>query len=969
MFSEMNPYLCYWWIPDRQSYPSEKYNTEIMKKSLALAALLLILPLMAGAQSTELVYLSGTGFDHTVEWDFYCTAGMNSGTWTTIDVPSCWEQEGFGAYNYGHVPFEDRLKEEGHYRYSFAAPAAWKGKHIRIVFEGVMTDCAVLINGKPAGPVHQGAFYRFHYDISRLLKYGEENHLEVNVKKFSDNESVNQAERKADYWIFGGIFRPVYLEIKPHEHIERIALDARADGSFHSDVKLSGGRKASSFQVKILNADGNEIASFSSPVEGKSPLVSISGKAERVQPWTPEFPHLYTASFTLLDAQGSTLHETAERIGFRTVEVREQDGIYVNDVRIKYKGVNRHTFHPDHARTSSKNFSIEVVNLLKDMNMNAVRMSHYPPDPHFLDVCDSLGLFVLDELAGWQVPPYDSVVGRKLLKEMIPRDVNHPCVVMWDNGNEGGWNTTYDRDFKELDIQQREVIHPWGAFEKTNTAHYVEYDYLSLDHFAPRSIFFPTELLHGLYDGGLGAGLEDFWLRLWQHPLSAGAFLWVFADESVKRTDTGILDSDGNHAPDGILGPYHEKEGSFFTIREVWSPIFIEKRYITPEFNGIFNIENRFHYTNLDQCSFSYRWIQFPRPGEPGAMVPGIPVPAVVLVKGEPVVDPLMPMQRGTISVPQPKGWMDSDALLLEALDPYGRLIHTWTWPVKSPYTKAAELLPASATAQAVDDQGIRLEEMPDRLILEASGTRIEISKETGMLEEVSSSGIVLPLSGGFIVGKETPPLKELEHFKKGNNQHVKVSFEDQSLFEWILHEDGLLDLKAGYSMDKSKMPFAGISFSYPEEQIQGIQFLGNGPFRVWKNRMPGGNFAVWNKPYNNTITGHAGFFYPEFKGYYSNLYWVTLRDNQSHEFTVYCRSEDIFLRLYSPEESPDPAKTTVNHPPGDISFMHGIPAIGTKFKEAGLLGPQSRPYIYNYRRIPGGALNLDLTFDFHNLK
>ncbi|MCK4856323.1 MAG: hypothetical protein KAT31_18725, partial [Bacteroidales bacterium] len=228
-----------------------------------------------------------------------------------------------------------------------------------------------------------------------------------------------------------------------------------------------------------------------------------------------------------------------------------------------------------------------------------------------------------------------------------------------------------------------------------------------------------------------------------------------------------------------------------------------------------------------------------------------------------------------------------------------------------------------------------------------------------------SSEGKLLPLSGGFIIGKETPAVKSLEHFKEGNKLHVIVSFKDKSHFEWILHEDGLLDMKASYSMDKSRVPFAGISFSYPEEQIQGVRYLGKGPFRVWKNRMPGGNFAVWDKPYNNTITGHEGFEYPEFKGYYSNLYWVTLSDNQDHEFTVYCRSEDIFLRLYSPEESPDPAKTTVNHPPGDISFMHGIPAIGTKFKEAGLLGPQSRPYQYNYRRIQGGALNLDLTFDF----
>jgi hypothetical protein len=945
--------------------PKAKNITQIMKKTLALAKLLSILTLMAGAQSTELLYLSGTGFDHTVAWDFFCTAGMNSGTWTKIDVPSCWEQQGFGQYNYGHVPFEQRLKEEGHYRCAFTAPPEWKGKHIRIIFEGVMTDCAVFLNGKPAGPVHQGGFYRFGYDVSRLLKFGTENLLEVNVKKFSDNESVNQAERKADFWIFGGIFRPVYLEIKPVEHIERVAIDARADGSCFSEVYLSAGRKASLLMVKILDADGKEKARFSSPVESKSGLVSILGKMAGAKPWTPEFPHLYTASFTLLDALGKPLHEMSERIGFRTVEVREQDGIYVNDVRIKYKGVDRHTFHPEHARTSSKSLSIEVVNLIKDMNMNAVRMSHYPPDPHFLDVCDSMGLFVLDELAGWQRPPYDSVVGRELLKEMIVRDVNHPCVVMWDNGNEGGWNTTYDKDFKKLDIQQREVIHPWGAFEKTNTAHYVEYDYLSLDHFAPRSIFFPTELLHGLYDGGLGAGLEDFWLRMWHHPLCAGGFLWVFADEAVKRTDTGVLDTDGNHAPDGILGPYHEKEGSFYTIREVWSPVFIEERYITPEFNGLFNIENRFFYTGLDQCSFSNQWIKYPGPGEPVAMVPGKPVPAEVLAKGIPAVDPLKPMQRGKLDVPKPENWLEADALLLEAHDPYGRLIHTWTWPVKSPGAKAAELLPDSAPDRSVDTQAIRLEEVPDRLILEASGTRIELSKKTGMLEKVSSSGTLVPLSGGFIAGKEIPPLKALEHFMKDNTLHVRADFEDQSVFEWILHEDGLLDLKARYSMDESKVPFAGISFNYPEDQIKEVNYLGNGPYRVWENRMKGGNFGVWDKPYNNTITGHAGYIYPEFKGYFSNLYWATFCDADDHDFTVYCRSDDIFLRLFSPEESPDPAKTTVNHPPGDISFMHGIPAIGTKFKEAGMLGPQSRPYQYNYRRIPGGALSLELTFDF----
>jgi hypothetical protein len=257
------------------------------------------------------------------------------------------------------------------------------------------------------------------------------------------------------------------------------------------------------------------------------------------------------------------------------------------------------------------------------------------------------------------------------------------------------------------------------------------------------------------------------------------------------------------------------------------------------------------------------------------------------------------------------------------------------------------------------------LTESPERIVLEASGIHLEINKSNGMIGQVRADGKLLPLSGGLMVGKETSPVAELQHFRSGNSLHVIVLFEDKSRFEWILHEEGLLDLRARYGLPTSSVPFAGISFAYPETQIREVRYLGTGPYRVWKNRMRGGTFGVWQKPYNNTITGYAGFDYPEFKGYYANLYWVTLRDQQDAAVTVYCRSEDIFLRLYSPEEAPDPARTTLVHPPGDISFMHGIPAIGTKFKEAGLLGPQSRPYLYNFRRIPGGALTLDLTFDF----
>src|SRR4051812_43697828 len=183
-------------------------------KKLNIVVLLLVFHVTFG-QSTELQYLSGTGSDHTLNWEFYCTDGRNAGKWTSIPVPSCWELQGFGKYDYGFAKDSVRGKESGLYKYNFKIPSTWSGKKISIVFEGVMTDALVKVNGKVAGTMHQGAFYSFKYDITGLLK--KDNLLEVKVDKHSANASVNEAERKGDFWIFGGIFRPVYLEAVPND--------------------------------------------------------------------------------------------------------------------------------------------------------------------------------------------------------------------------------------------------------------------------------------------------------------------------------------------------------------------------------------------------------------------------------------------------------------------------------------------------------------------------------------------------------------------------------------------------------------------------------------------------------------------------------------------------------------------------------------------------------------------------------
>ncbi|HBL75622.1 MAG: hypothetical protein A2W90_05055 [Bacteroidetes bacterium GWF2_42_66] len=916
-------------------------------KFLQLIVLVLFTNL-ALSQQTKIQYLCGTGFDHTVNWEFFCSARMNSGHWATIAVPSCWEQQGFGSYNYGHDKLENRMNETGLYRTNFIVPAEWKTKQVNIVFDGVMTDAEVKINGKPAGPVHQGSFYQFKYDISKLLKYGAQNKLEVFVKKHSENASVNEAERTADFWIFGGIFRPVFLEANPLEHIQRVAIDARANGDFTADIYLSPVKNASLLKVEIQTLSGKTETEITGKIASKK--CRISGRMNSPKTWNPETPNLYKAVFTLLDEHNTVIHQHTEKFGFRTIEVRESDGIYVNGERIKMKGVCRHTFHPKYGRTSSKKFSIEVVNLMKDMNMNAVRMSHYPPDSHFLEVCDSLGLFVLDELCAWQWPSYDDVVGRKLLEEMIAHDVNHPSVILWDNGNEGGENNNLNDDFAKLDIQQRKVLHPWQDYDLTNTLHYISYNYLAHDGFSKRKIFFPTEFLHGLYDGGSGAGLDDYWIRMWDDPLCAGGFLWVFADEAIERTDrNGQLDTDGNHAPDGVLGPYHEKEGSFYTIKEIWSPVYFEKRYITPEFDGTFRIENRYHYTNLDQCLFTSEWVKVSNPDEEAH--------EKLLAKNNFKIK-LEPGQKGKIEINRPANWANADVLRIKAVDPYGRILNTWCWPVKYPGAKAKELLVEKSSVQPV------LQEKENTWQVQAGEMNYSFSKKDGTLLDVKNKKGIIPLSGGPVFVSEGKEVQNVSTAFEGNNLVIKALLAKGDSVKWTISGNGLLDLDVAYQPENNCL-FAGISFNFPEKNIAGMKWLGNGPYRVWKNRMKGVEFGLWGKDYNRTITGESGYEYPEFKGYHSETYWAKFLGKDCPDFKVYVHSKDIFLRMFTPDEPQSPANTKLDFPKGDISFLHGINAIGTKFKVPESYGPQSNRYEFAPSRIHGGKLNMKLTFDF----
>ena len=955
-------------------------KTHIIRRALLALGICSALNMQAQAPHPERIYLSGTGTDYTRTWEFYCSKGQNSGKWKSIEVPSCWELQGFGEYTYGRYYTIKGAKpsdETGIYRYRFLTPDCGKNDRIKLFFDGVMTDAEVRVNGKPAGQIHQGAFYRFSYDITSLLKAEGENLLEVKVAKQSANKSVNAAERRADWWLYGGIYRPVWLEVVPDVSMEHFILDARADGSLRASVRMAGNAEGHVLAVSIRGLkDGKPLRTLQGKEQVSCPLATSGRETEftckwsDVKVWNIEAPELYVARLELKDRSGNVIQVREERIGFRTIEFFPQDGIYLNGTRLIVKGINRHSFSVDGGRTTSAAMSRQDALLIKEMNMNAVR-SHYPPDEHFLDMCDSLGLVYIDELSGWH-GRYDTETGARLIREMVERDVNHPSVILWSNGNEGGWNTDNDSLFCKYDkFQRRHVIHPWADFDGLDTHHYPAYLTGVARFTNGYKVFMPTEFMHAMYDQGGGAGLRDFWDRWMTNPMFAGGFIWVFCDEAPKRSDRGgVLDSDGSNAPDGVVGPRREKEGSFYAIRSQWSPVQIKPLLITEHFDGSFFVSNEYIYTNLKDCRMTYEVLSCDIPMQ-GAV-------SRILARGEVTLPALFPGETGKARFSLPASFVEGDVLKLEAFDRDGHRICDWSFPIRlaNPYFQRH----LAQVSTGLSGNTVSARNNGKEIVLKSEKVSVTFDAATGMILRVLSGNTEIPLTNGPVaVGMKMLYQPASSYVRQDSEEAVfcaRYKGGADSIV-WRLTSQGLLYMDAvllnrasgGGGFDDAFMDTEvynlGLTFSYPERICKGMKWLGRGPYRVWKNRIPGTNYGIWHKDYNNTVTGESydNLVYPEFKGYHANMYWATF-ESDTAPFTVYSRTDGIFYRVFTPEEPKGSAKRTMpEFPEGDISFLLDIPAI-CSFKPIEQQGPNSQPGNIRIKKGDEG-LRLNLMFDF----
>ena len=949
-----------------------------MSSAARYAALLfLLLTTLARAEETRTLPLSGLGKDDPIQWQFLCDKGQNANKWSTIGVPSNWELQGFGIYTYGRItPPGGWPRVHGTYKRSFTTPATWRDKAVFVNFEGVMTDTRVTINGQSAGPMHQGGYYAFKYDITSLLKpAGQQNEIQVDVDDDSANESVNHAERRGDYWNYGGIFRPVYLEAVPKTFIDHLSINATATGALDVDVRLSDLRAGApsghgaSVQMRVLTLSGKPVGNWITVKTGALDGVThLSGTIVNPQLWTAETPNLYQLE-ARLSLGSAVVHTVHQRFGFRTIEVRPGQGLFVNGNRVFLKGFARHSFWPDSGRTLSKQISIDDINLIKEMNGNAARSSHYPPDRDFLDACDELGLYVLDELNGWQAR-YDTDIGKTLVKAMVEHDVNHPSILFWDNGNEGGFNLDLDAEYPKYDPQKRTVLHPWAAYPPgiADAKHYPTYDTLQ-QKLAQDPVLLPTEMLHGLYDGGGGAGLQDYWDAILKSKSGGGGFIWSFVDEDVKRVDKGgILDSQGNYAPDGVVGPYREREASFYTIKQLWSPIVVSP---AASGSGSYTITNRYGFLNADQCSYEWQTIAFRRPNERDSG-------SVVLASRTDHGRSLAPGASATwdgwgppVAPSSRTGTKTADATRLIIKDSTGRVVQTYVWPVDG---LARQLDPVQRSSSGSKPSAV---DSGDAMTLQAADLSLQISKNTGLLISAIRHGSSFSLINGPRVvamgprrsparGRTPQPaapepvfapeskLTSLTQAPDGDDLVVAAAFDGpMKSITYRLKPDGWLTIDYTYTMHGAQ-EYYGVGFDYPESDVKGFRFLGEGPTPVYQDRLAGGTLDVWNRSYNNTMVGDPDdlkpgehFDYPIFKGFYAGVRWLQFQTTEGPITAMVdqVREAPIYVQVFTPKVPPANllGQVAVPFPNAGVSFLHAIPAIGNKFGGPQSMGPMGQ--------------------------
>lgn len=592
--------------------------------------------------------------------DFY-KPEYDVSAWKEIPVPSNWEMQGYGTPIYTNItyPFKNNppliQSQEGYtneqepnpvgsYRRSFTLPQDWKDKEVFLHFDGVYSGMYVWINGEEVG-YSQGANNDAEFNITQYLKKGE-NTIAVEVYRWTDGSYIEDQ----DMFRLSGIHRDVYLFAVPKLHVADFAIESEFTGDDFSsgifkvkaqiDNKEAKAFKKHNLKVTLIDPRGAEILTLNQPVEqaGESSVdYYLRAKVDNPALWSAETPELYTVVLSLQDQKGTETEVMSSKFGFRKVEIKNKR-VYVNGQQVFFKGVNRHDIHPVFGKAVPVESMIEDILLMKRHNVNTVRTSHYPNDPKMYALYDYYGLYIMDEAdcenhgnhsisdkPSWEAAYVDRI------ERVIRRDKNHPSVIFWSLGNEGGSGRNFDAMYKRAkEMDPTRPVHYEG---KNSIADMESNMYPSLsdmirrDHRESDKPYFLCEYVHAM--GNAVGNLKEYWDYIENgSERIIGGCVWDWVDQGLVKFggpenvyyyggDFGDKPNDYDFCINGLVTPDRRVTAKLLEVKKIYQYI---KMTPVALLNRRIGVENRYDFTDLSEFDIKWEFIEDGRVKSEGTM-------------------------------------------------------------------------------------------------------------------------------------------------------------------------------------------------------------------------------------------------------------------------------------------------------------------------------------------------------------
>lgn len=940
-----------------QSIPSELLSPEItsvnrlpMKASFFAYENRQLAASNTKEQSANFLSLNGTWKFNWVQdptqrpTDFYRT-DFNDANWNNFKVPANWELNGYGLPIYVNQPYEFAGRQKtgsrmnppfdipehnnpvGSYRKKFNLPANWNGRQIFIHLGAVKSAFFIWVNGTKVG-YSEDSKLAAEFDITRYVHAGE-NLVALQVYRWSDGSYLECQ----DMWRISGIERDVYLYSTPSLSFADLNISADLSNNYTTgELQIDATVNSYKIDKKTLHsiADTFSVEMELTDAQGSTVLrdashgvqtvlgnylsrIQFRQQLPAVHAWSAETPYLYTLFLTLKNKEGKVLEVIPQRIGFRSIGISNRN-LLVNGKRVLLKGVNRHEHNPTAGHTLTKADMEKDMEMMKKLNVNAVRHSHYPPDPYWMELCDKYGLYVVDEanieshgryydleftLANdrqWLKPHLDRI------QRMYERDKNHPAVIIWSLGNEAGNGTNMYTAYDWLKQKDKRPVQYERAEEDYNTdmivPQYPEPAYL-LEYAKqnPDRPMIMSEYAH-IMGNSLG-NFKEYWDNIENTPYQQGGFIWEWIDQSIDTIKngkrimayggdfplSGPVDnnfSDNNFCVKGVVTAYRGLTPMAVEVKKIYQ--HIKTSYVG---GNQFTVRNNYFFRDLKNVQLNWELLQDGHSVSTGKITDLNITPGSVLPIHIPFNDTFSNQHEYFLNI----------SYTLKAAEPF----------LEKGYTIAAEqflLSNQTFTTTPPKAGSIKASEKDGQLILTGKNFSCQFDLKKGLLNQYTVNGQQLLLQGPEPSFWRAPTDNDigagynhsLRNWRNAYEQGTALTVSTKEIMGGyeIIFTKKLVNGDAGAAQTytvfgdgsiKVENRFMALGGKHPilfrvgndlqlSPQLSQIQFYGRGPWENYRDRKSASFVGIYTQSIDDQYFQYAR---PQESGNKTDIRWVTL--------------------------------------------------------------------------------------------